>query len=77
MTDTETPTIDDAITAAIQEANPGSIVTGYVLVIAATVPDADATAFVYEAADGQNVATTLGLLDIGRRHHLNRIGDGA
>lgn len=72
----EAITIDDAITAAIQSASPGSIVTSYALVIAATTPGGDGTTFVYVSADGQNVATTLGLLDVGRRHHLGRIGDG-
>lgn len=74
---TAAPTIEDAITAAIQGDNPGSIVTGYALVVAATVPGKDSTAFVYDAAPGQNVAHTIGLLRVGQRHHLARIGDGA
>ena len=69
--------VEDAITAAVQAENPGAIVTGYALVIEATVPDdVDSTAFIYDAAPGQSVATTVGLLDLGHRHHLGRIGDG-
>lgn len=68
--------VSDAIDAAVKEASPGSIVTGWVLVVEAAVPDdLDATAFVYQAAEGQGTATTIGLLRIGTRYHETRIGD--
>lgn len=74
-----TPTeraVGDAITAAIQAENPGSIVTGWALVAEATIPDdLDATGFVYNSAEGQSVAHTLGLLTIGQNYHLQRLGD--
>jgi len=66
--------VHDAITDAVRDANPGAIVTGYVLVIEAT-DGTDATSFVHDAAEGQSVSTSIGLLDLGRRHHLSRIGD--
>lgn len=68
--------VEDAIRAAVEEDNPGAIVTGYVIVIEATTPeDADYTAFVHAAAAGQSVAHTLGLLEIGRQRHMGRVGD--
>lgn len=67
--------VHDAICDAVQDANPGAIVTAYVIVIE-TTDGSDTTGFVHDAADGQAVAHTVGLLDIGRRFHLGRIGDG-
>lgn len=68
--------VPDAITEAMQAANPGCVVTGWALTIQATTPgDPDAAGFTHVTADGQPVSTTLGLLDIARRHHLERIGD--
>lgn len=69
--------VPDAITAAVQAENPGAIVTGWTLTIQATTPDPDTAGFIHVTADGQPVTTTLGLLDIARRHHLDRIGDAS
>lgn len=66
--------VHDAIGKAVRDANPGSIVTAYALVIEAT-DGTDVSAYVYDAPEGQSVSTTLGLLDLGRRHHLSRVGD--
>lgn len=66
--------VHDAISEAARAANPGTIVTGFVIVIEGT-DGTDTSAFIHDCAEGQSLATTLGLLDIGRRHHLARIGD--
>lgn len=66
--------VEEAIRAAIAETNPGWMVTGYVIVVEST-DGQDRTALTYDAAPGQGVAQTLGLLDLGKRHHLTRIGD--
>jgi len=68
--------VEESITAAIQTANPGTIVTGWVIVAQGTVPDdTDASAYVYDVAPGQSIALTLGLLDMGTQYHTRRIGD--
>lgn len=66
--------VHDAIAEAVREENPGYIVTAYVLVIEMTNGE-DFTAFVHDAAEGQALAHTLGLLDVGREFHRRRIGD--
>lgn len=66
--------VHDAISEAVRAANPGSIVTGFVIVIEGT-DGTDSTAFVHDCAEGQSIAHTLGLLEVGRRYHLTRIGD--
>lgn len=76
MSENPAARVHDAIADAVRDANPGSIVTGYVLVIEAT-DGAETSAFVHDAAEGQSVTTTLGLLDVGQLYHRSRIGDGA
>jgi hypothetical protein len=68
--------VETAIRAAVKAGSPGAIVTGWALVVECVDPDVpDSTAFVYDSADGQGVAHTLGLLGVARNHHLGRIGD--
>lgn len=74
MTEDAGRRVHDAITEAVQEANPGSIVTGYVLVVEALDENAG-SAFVYDAAEGQPISTSIGLLELGRQFHLARVGD--
>lgn len=68
--------VEESITAAIQTANPGTVVTGWVVVVQGTVPDdTDASAYAHDVAPGQSIALTLGLLDMGTHYHTARIGD--
>ena len=66
--------VEDAIRAAVAAENPGSIVTGWVVIAAATVPGDDATAYAYTRSDGP-IHSTLGLVEMARRHFASRIGD--
>ncbi|KZM34543.1 hypothetical protein [Oerskovia enterophila] len=67
--------VEDALVAAVLASNPGAIVTGFVIVVeVATAEDPDCTAFVHDAAPGQSVAQSLGLLDVGLQYHRRRIG---
>lgn len=79
MTDTPTPqdrAVEAAITAAVQDANPGAIVIGYCVIAETTVPgDADSTAYAYNNAPGQSIGHTLGLLAMGTNYHLRQLGD--
>ena len=68
--------VEESIRTAIQTANPGTIVTGWVIVVQTTVPDdTDSSAYVYTGAVGQSIALTLGPLDMGTQYHTRRIGD--
>lgn len=66
--------VHDAISEAVRTANPGTIVTGFVLVVEGT-DGTDSSAFIHDCAEGQSVAHTLGLLEVARRFHRTRIGD--
>jgi len=68
--------VEDAIIASVQETTPGAIVTGFVVVVEMAIPEhPDSTAFAHDAAPGQSVAHSIGLLDIGLLQHRSRLGD--
>lgn len=67
--------IDDTIRDIIQRANPGTFITGWVMSAVAALHDQDGTAFVHDAAPGQSITTTRGLIEIARDYHRDRMGD--
>ena len=69
--------VDDAIRAVMADQNPGSIVTGWALVISSVDPRwAGSTVYAYPTAQDQPIHTTIGLLAMGDNAHRREIGNG-